>query len=101
MKGYSSEFSNCFLDSFSLSWSFPTCYLRPFGMRIAALRPPASTAPNADVVDETFWQWQMPVVQRAVNQVLIDMFLSLFALLFCVVMQILFQFCEPTHNSKF
>ncbi|KAG0598738.1 hypothetical protein M758_12G097000 [Ceratodon purpureus] len=36
---------------------------------LPALRPPTSSAANADVVDETFWQWQAPLVQRALNQV--------------------------------
>jgi len=53
----------------------PFCgILYKFGLKeriliCAALRPPTSTAVNADVVDETFWQWQAPLVQRAVNQV--------------------------------
>lgn len=89
MKGCSCKISIYFPDSCSLSWVFPLCYWRPFGMRFAALRPPSSTAPNADVVDETFWQWQMPVVQRALNQVRIDMIPFLFALPFCVVMHMM------------
>lgn len=36
---------------------------------LPALRPPSSTAANSDIVDETFWQWQAPLVQRALNQV--------------------------------
>ncbi|OAE23411.1 hypothetical protein AXG93_961s1050 [Marchantia polymorpha subsp. ruderalis] len=36
---------------------------------LPALRPLPSLAADADQVDETFWQWQAPTVQRAVTQV--------------------------------
>ncbi|KAL3678453.1 hypothetical protein R1sor_021409 [Riccia sorocarpa] len=37
---------------------------------LPALRPlPSTGAADADQVDETFWQWQAPAVQRAVSQV--------------------------------
>ncbi|KAL2610037.1 hypothetical protein R1flu_028610 [Riccia fluitans] len=36
---------------------------------LPALRPLPSTAVDADQVDDTFWQWQAPTVQRAVTQV--------------------------------
>ncbi|KAG6557533.1 hypothetical protein Mapa_000807 [Marchantia paleacea] len=36
---------------------------------LPALRPLPSIAADADQVDETFWQWQAPTVQRAVTQV--------------------------------